>query len=136
MLWWSRPIHAKIKMAHRLVAVSQRGWRIRRFRLIISPYKLALLIMNNTITVRTDTATKKAAKSLADEAGLSLSALVNICLKQAIVDKRIKTYLPEKMTPKMEKIIEEAEREIERGDFSGPFDNYEDAVAYLNKRSS
>ena len=89
--------------------------------------------MNNTITVRTDAVTKKIAKSLANQAELSLSDLVNICLKRAIASKQLEAYLPEKMTPKMEKLIEEAEREIERGDFIGPFSSYKDAVAGLSR---
>ena len=91
--------------------------------------------MDKVITVKTDADTKKAAKSLADEAGLSLSGLVNICLKQAIVSRQLDIYLPEPISPKLEKILEEAERELEAGEFSGPFDNAKDAIVGLKKRT-
>ena len=91
--------------------------------------------MDKVITVKTDAATKKAAKSLADEAGLSLSGLVNICLKQVIVSRQLEICLSEQMTPTMEKILEKAECELEAGDFSGPFDNPKSAIAALKKRT-
>ena len=39
---------------------------------------------------------------------------------------------PEQMTPEMEKIAEEAMREIEAGDVSPTFDNAQDAIDYLD----
>lgn len=92
--------------------------------------------MDSTITVKTDAATKKAAESLAKEAGLSLEVLVNICLKQAIVSRHLEIHLPEQISPKMEKILKEAERELAAGEFSESFDSAEEAIAYLKKQLS
>ena len=38
---------------------------------------------------------------------------------------------PEEVTPELEKIIEQAEKEIANGDLSPAFDNVEDAINYL-----
>ena len=40
------------------------------------------------------------------------------------------------MTPKLEKLLAKAEKELEAGDFTEPFDNAEDAIATLKKRIS
>jgi hypothetical protein len=37
------------------------------------------------------------------------------------------------MTPKMEKLIEQAEKEIKAGEVSEPFDTAKEAIAYLKK---
>lgn len=95
-----------------------------------------LAIMDNTITVKTDPATKKAAEALAKKSGLSLEGLVNACIKQAIASRHFEIHAPEQMTPKMEKVLEKAEQELAAGEFSEPFDNAEDAIAYLKKQSS
>ena len=89
--------------------------------------------MDKTITVRIDADTKKAAKSLADEDGVSLGVFVNTCLKQAIADRHLGINPPELISPKLEKILEKAKREIEAGEFIGPFDNAKDAIAALDK---
>lgn len=89
--------------------------------------------MNNTITVKTDAATKKAAESLAKDAGLSLEGLIIACINQAIISRHLDIYQPMPVSPKLEKILEEARQEIAQGDFIGPFDNYEETVEALDK---
>lgn len=87
------------------------------------------------VTIKMDSETKKSAQALAADAGLTLSALVNSYLKQVIATRHIDLYIPEKMTPKMEKIIEEAEKEIKAGQTIGPFKNVDEAIKALKKES-
>ena len=84
--------------------------------------------MDNTITVKTDAATKKAAASLAKDAGLSLEVWAKACLVQAIVSRQLEVRQPTNISPELEKILEEARREVARGDFIGPFNDYKEAV--------
>ena len=87
--------------------------------------------MNQVITIKTDTATKKAAQVLAKEMGLTLSSLLNSYLKQVIVSRHVELYAPEQMTPKLEKLLTEAEASIKRGQVSPPRDNIADFIRDL-----
>ena len=87
--------------------------------------------MNKVITIKTDEATKKAAQELAKELGLTLNALINSYLKQVIVTRRVELYAPELMTPKLEKLLEEAEASIKRGEVSRGYDNADDFLRDL-----
>jgi addiction module RelB/DinJ family antitoxin len=87
--------------------------------------------MNKVITIKTDEETKKAAQELARDTGMTLSSLINSYLKQIIATRRIEIYAPEKMTPKLEKLIEEVERERKTGEVSEAYDNADDFLASL-----
>ncbi len=87
--------------------------------------------MNQVITVKTDAATKKAAQALAKDMGLTLSSLINSYLKQVIVTRHVELYAPEPMTPRLEKLLAEAEAEIKRGEVSPPHDNVADFIRDL-----
>ncbi|OGL35356.1 hypothetical protein A3F65_01460 [Candidatus Saccharibacteria bacterium RIFCSPHIGHO2_12_FULL_47_16b] len=89
--------------------------------------------MKTTISVSIDKTTKDEAQNLAQSLGLTLSSLINAYLKQVIITRRIELYAPEPMTPKLEKLIAEAEAEVAAGEVSGPFDNVEDFLADLKK---
>lgn len=89
--------------------------------------------MDSTITFKTDAATKKAAKSLAKEIGLSLDEFITDCLARAIIDHHLTTDRPTPASLKLRRMLEEAERELAAGDFIGPFDNAEDAIAALDE---
>ena len=89
--------------------------------------------MDKVITIETDTETEKVAKALAREAGLSLSGLVNACLQQAIISRQLSIYSPAPSSPKLDKILAEAEEELARGDVIGPFASYDEALAGLDK---
>ena len=88
--------------------------------------------MNKVITIKTDAATKKAAQELAKEMGLTLNSLINSYLKQVIVTRHVELYAPEPMTPKLEKLLKEAEEEIKRGGVSRAHDNIEDFLEDLH----
>ena len=87
--------------------------------------------MKTTISVSVDKDTKALAQVLAKSMGLTLSTLVNSYLKQVVITRRVEIFAPEPMTPKMEKLIGEAEKEIALGETVGPFDNVEDFIAAL-----
>lgn len=89
--------------------------------------------MDNTITFKTDAATKKAAKSLAKEVGLSLDEFITDCLARVIIDHHLTTDRPTPASFKLRKILNEAERELAAGDFIGPFSSYKEAVEALDK---
>ena len=87
--------------------------------------------MYKVITIKTDEETKLAAQKLASEAGLTLSSLVNSYLKQIVASRRIEIFVPEQMTPKLEKLIEEVERERKTGDVSEAFTSADDFLDSL-----
>lgn len=89
--------------------------------------------MKTTISISVDKSAKDAAKKVADSVGLTLSALVNAYFKQVAVTRKIELYAPEPMTPKLEKLIGEAEKDIKRNDTIGPFDNVDDFLSALKR---
>lgn len=91
--------------------------------------------MKQIITVKTDADTKKAAQELAKDLGLTLNSLINSYLKQVIVTRKIELYAPERMTPKLEKLLEEAEEEIRQGQTFGPFDTVEEMRQCLESQT-
>lgn len=94
-------------------------------------YILGIDMANTVITIKIDPETKKAAKELAADAGLTLSGLVNSYLKQVTATRHIDLHIPQKMTPKMEKLLDEAEKDIAAGKTIGPFDDADEAVKAL-----
>ena len=68
--------------------------------------------MTTILNVRVDTKTKREAKKLAAELGISLTTVVNNSLKDFLHARAISLRAPYKMTPYLEKIIEEAEIEL------------------------
>ena len=90
-------------------------------------------IMNKTITIKTDAATKEAAEAFAKEMGLTLSGLINGYLKQ-VTTRHLEFDVPEEpMTPKLESLLEEAETSIERGKVSPPRSNVADFIRDLKE---
>ena len=88
---------------------------------------------NSVITIKIDPETKRAAKDLAADAGLTISGLVNSYLKQVVATRRIDLLVPQQMTPKMEKLLDEAEKDIAAGRIIGPFKSADEAIRALNK---
>ncbi|MCL2869226.1 type II toxin-antitoxin system RelB/DinJ family antitoxin [Candidatus Saccharibacteria bacterium] len=89
---------------------------------------------NAVINIRTDKELKEKAQAVADEMGLSLSALLNNQLREVIRTRQASFRAkPERMTPKMESIIAEAIAEYNRGEYLGPFDTADEAIKALKK---
>jgi len=90
--------------------------------------------MKTLINIKTDKETKEQAQKLAQDLGLTLSALVTAQLKQAIRTKSVHltTYKP---TPYLEKRLEQVDRDIKLGkNISPAFDSADEMFEYLDKK--
>jgi addiction module RelB/DinJ family antitoxin len=85
------------------------------------------------LNVKVDENVKKQAQIVASSFGIPLSTLVNAYLMELAETGQIHFSAVEIMTPKMEKLIEQAEKEIKAGEVSEPFDTAKEAIAYLKK---
>ena len=83
------------------------------------------------LNVKVDEQVKKQAQAVAGSFGIPLSTLVNAYLIELGETRQIHFSAVEVMTPKMEKIIKQAEKEIKAGETSGPFETEEEAINYL-----
>ncbi|HMS24712.1 MAG TPA: type II toxin-antitoxin system RelB/DinJ family antitoxin [Acidimicrobiia bacterium] len=89
-----------------------------------------------TMTIKIDKELKNDVQRIAKLLGLPLSTLINMYLRQVRDTGKIEFEvpswaMPEQMTPKMEKIIEEAEEARRKGDVSPTFTDVESAIAWL-----
>lgn len=83
------------------------------------------------LNVKVDEDIKKRAQAVASGFGIPLSTLVNAYLMELVQTQQVHFTAVEVMTPKMEKIIAQAEKEIKAGDTAGPFETAKEAVDYL-----
>ena len=83
------------------------------------------------LNVKVDEAVKKRAQAVAGSFGIPLSTLVNAYLIELGETQAIHFSAAEVMTPKMEKLIAQAEAEIKAGETVGPFNTTEEATNYL-----
>jgi addiction module RelB/DinJ family antitoxin len=84
------------------------------------------------INIKTDKVVKEQAQKLAEEMGLSLSAIVTASLKQFIRSGEIQLSVAPRMTSRLEKMIEEARLHYRQGkNISGPFNNVDDLMKSL-----
>ena len=85
------------------------------------------------LNVKTEKKLKEEAKKVSAELGVPLSTVINAFLKQFVHDKEItfsaNHYRP---TPYLERILIEAEREYESGDYTGPMTG-PDLISHLKK---
>lgn len=86
------------------------------------------------INIKTDPEVKKAAQHIAEDLGLSLSAVVNGFLKQFVRTKAIHFSLEKNETPSPYLIQALKESEVDRkaGRVSPAFDNVEDVIRWLD----
>jgi DNA-damage-inducible protein J len=87
--------------------------------------------MSSIITVKTDEETKRKAKAVAKDMGLTMSSLINSYLKQVIATRRVELYAPEQMTPKLERLICQIEKDRESGQVSQAFEDVEEFLKDL-----
>lgn len=83
------------------------------------------------INIKVEPKTKKQAQKIAEDLGLSLSAVIHGYLKQFIRTKSIDLSLAEQPNEDMIKALKEAEDDFKKGYISPSFDNAEDAIAWL-----
>lgn len=78
--------------------------------------------MDSTILIKIDKNLKDEARKVSSELGLPLSTVINAFLRQFVRDKEVTfaahQYRP---TPYLERVLTEAQREFEHGEYSGPF---------------
>ncbi len=84
------------------------------------------------VNFKTDDATKAKAMAVAKQIGIPLSNLLNAYLYELASTGSVHFTASEPMTEKMEKLIEQAEKEIAAGEVSGPFDTLEEMFAHLD----
>ncbi len=88
--------------------------------------------MKTVINIKTDKETKEKAQKLAAELGINISVLINAYLRQFIREKSFSFSLSYEPTPYLEKILDEAEKDIAAGKNMSPvFDNDEDMISFL-----
>lgn len=85
------------------------------------------------LNVKVDEQVKKRAQAVAGSFGIPLSTLVNAYLMELAETGQIHFSAVEVMTPRMEEVIEAAQKEIEAGETVGPFETAEEAINYLKK---
>ncbi len=83
------------------------------------------------LNVKVNEQIKKQAQVVAGSFGIPLSTLVNAYLMELVETGQIHFSAVEIMTPKMEKLIEQAEKEIESGELSPAFNTAQEAIDYL-----
>jgi len=70
--------------------------------------------MKTIINIKADREIKKKAQKIADELGLSLSAVINAYLRQFIRNREIYFRLGSTMSPELERHLEEIEEDIKK----------------------
>ena len=86
----------------------------------------------SVINFKTDESTKQKAHAVAEQLGIPLSNLLNAYLHELANTGSVHFSTAEPMTAKMEKGIEQAEKDIAAGDLSGPFESFEELRDHLN----
>jgi len=86
------------------------------------------------INIKTEREVKEQAQKLAKELGFSLSALITASLKQFIRTRDVQFSALPRMTPYLEGVIREVEKDIKaKKNLSRAFTNAKEASAYLRK---
>ena len=84
------------------------------------------------VNFKTDDATKAKAQAVAKQIGIPLSNLLNAFLYELASTGSVHFTASEPMTEEMERVIEQAEKEIAAGEVSGPFETLEEMFAHLD----
>lgn len=85
------------------------------------------------INIKADKEVKEKARKIAEELGLSLSAIVNAYLKQFIRTKEVHFYVEGKLKPAVKRRLDRPQKDVEGGrNLSGSFSTSEEMDAYLN----
>lgn len=71
------------------------------------------------LTIKVDKKLKKSAQKIAEEIGIPLGTFINMTLKQFVRDKELNFVGGYTATPALARSLEQAEKEISRGDIGG-----------------
>src|SRR3990167_7650185 len=90
--------------------------------------------MNTAIVnVKVNPTVKRQAQKVAEDMGLSLSALVNGFLKNLVKTKTVTFTASEEPTPYLLRALKESKENIKAGRVSKSFSNAKEAIAYLDR---
>jgi len=91
--------------------------------------------MKTMINIKADKEVKEAAQRTAKEIGVPLSTVINAFLKEFVRNKSVSFSAVPKMTPYLERILDEVEKDIKADrNMVGPFDNVKDLMKSLNEK--
>lgn len=86
----------------------------------------------SVINLKTDPELKKLAAKTADKLGISISAVLNNELRRFATEQSVTFDVPEVPNAKTAKELAASRKQIEAGDYYGPFDTAEDMLASLH----
>ena len=87
------------------------------------------------INIKTDKKLKDEAQKVAKELGLPLGTVINAYLREFTRTKEAKFSLIPRMTPKLEKVLDEVELDLKRGrNFSPFFTSVKEMDDYLDSK--
>jgi len=86
------------------------------------------------INLKTDPELKKLAAKAADKLGISVSAVLNNELRRFATEQSVTFDVPEVPNAKTAKQLAASRKEIDAGDYHGPFDTAEDMIASLHEQ--
>ena len=84
------------------------------------------------INIKTDKNIKTEVQKVANELGISVSALINGYLRQVVRSQKVIFTIDEKPSKDLIEAIRQARKERKKGKSSPVFDNAEDAIKWLN----
>ena len=89
--------------------------------------------MKTVINIKTDKEVKNGAHRVAEELGLSLSAVINAYLKQFVRNREVYFSASPRMSMELEKLLGEAEEDIrKKRNLSTPFSSSGEMDRYLD----
>ena len=89
--------------------------------------------MKTVINIKTDKEVKEGARRVAEELGLSLSAVINAYLRQFILNKEVHFTIAPRMSSELEEFLGQVEEDIKKKrNFSPAFSSGEEMDRYLN----
>jgi len=86
------------------------------------------------INIKTEKNLKKQVQSIASDLGLSLSALINVYLKQLVRTRKLELDLGEEPSVYLRTIIKKADENYKKGAASSGFKTSNEAVKWLEKQ--
>jgi addiction module RelB/DinJ family antitoxin len=85
------------------------------------------------INVKTDITLKRDAKEVAADLGLPLGTIINSYLRALVRERRVVFSTPPAVNRKTTRLLEDIERDVQKGkNADGPF-SYNEAVRYLSR---
>ncbi len=87
--------------------------------------------MDTTITIKTNKTLLKQSKRLAEELGITLTSVVNSFLKQFVRERKFSVSAEPMPTKEKMALWEQISKEMDNGDFYGPFSDAESLFKHL-----